>query len=137
MLTNTIMMLSSPHALRRLAAVPTRAQKVVIVNGSAEMLGVLEAVLDAGHYDIVFVESNHHAYSQIKLVQPNLVILCVQIDDMDGFQVLSMLELDQETRHIPVLTYTAEYDGDEPDEEQQDATESHIFAQRPVVQWMH
>ena len=41
----------------------------------------LENVLEAGHYDVVFVESSAHAYSQIKRVQPNLVILCVRIDD--------------------------------------------------------
>ena len=62
------------------------------------MLDLLETVLDAGHYDVVFVESSEHAYSQIKRVQPNLVILCVRIDDADGFQVLSMLKLDEETR---------------------------------------
>ena len=56
----------------------TATQKVVIVNGNTEMLDLLETVLDAGHYDVVFVESSEHAYSQIKRVQPNLVILCVQ-----------------------------------------------------------
>src|SRR5437762_7385538 len=93
------------------------AQKVVIVNGSPEVLDLLETVLDAGHYDVVFVESSAHAYSQIKRVQPNLVILCVRIDDADGFQVLSMLKLDEETRAIPVLTYTTEHDGDDSEEE--------------------
>src|SRR5207244_13588805 len=90
-------------------AVPaTTTQKVVIVNGSAEILEVLEAVLDAGHYDVVFVESSRHAYSQIKRVQPNLVILCVHIDDAEGFHVLSMLKLRSGTRDIPGLTYTTE-----------------------------
>src|ERR687885_19789 len=89
----------------------TLAQKVVIVNGNAQILEMLESVLDAGHYDVVFVESSEHAYSQIKRVQPNLVILCVRIEDLDGFQVLSMLKLDQDTRDIPVLTYTTEYEG--------------------------
>ena len=62
------------------------------------MLALLETVLDAGHYDVVFVESSEHAYSHIKRVQPNLVILCMRIEDRDGFQVLSMLKLDDETR---------------------------------------
>src|SRR4051812_11643964 len=87
-------------------AVSNATQKVVIVNGSTEMLELLETVLDAGHYDVVFVESSDHAYSQIKRVQPNLVILCVRIDEMDGLHVLSMLKLDADTKHIPVLTYT-------------------------------
>ena len=81
------------------------------------MLDLLETVLDAGHYDVVFVESSEHAYSQIKRVQPNLVILCVRIEDHEGFQVLSMLKLDEETREIPVLTYTTEYEGQETDDE--------------------
>jgi PleD family two-component response regulator len=80
--------------------VSTGTQKVVIVNGSPKILETLETVLEAGRYDIVFVESSTHAYSQIKRVQPNLVILCVRVDDIETFQVLSMLKLDDETRQI-------------------------------------
>jgi PleD family two-component response regulator len=96
------------------------AQKVVVVNGSNEMLELLESVLDAGHYDIVFVAETEHAYSQIKRNRPNLVILCVGIDDPLGFQVLSMLKLDEETSGIPVLTYTNELEGEETDREPDD-----------------
>lgn len=114
----------------------TLAQKVVIVNGNAEILEMLETVLDAGHYDVVFVESSAHAYSQIKRVQPNLVILCVQIDDLDGFQVLSMLKLDDETRDIPVLTYTTEYEGRESEAEVPEPADSAMFAPQPTL-WMN
>src|ERR1044071_2184404 len=91
-------------------------QKVVIVNGNAAILDMMETALDAGHYDVVFVESSRHAYSQIKRVQPNLVILCLQVDDMEGFHVLSMLKLDEETREIPVLTYTTQHETASEDE---------------------
>ena len=50
-------------------------------------------------------------YSQIKKVLPNLVILCTRIERLDGFQILTMLKLDPETRNIPVLTYTTEAEG--------------------------
>src|SRR5467141_4269744 len=102
----------------------TATQKVVIVNGSTDMLELLETVLDAGHYDVVFVESSDRAYSQIKRVQPNLVILCVRIDDADGFQVLSMLKLDDETSGIPVLTYTTEYGSQDTEAEIAEPSES-------------
>jgi PleD family two-component response regulator len=120
----------------RQAAATSVAQKVVIVNGSSEMLDLLETVLDAGHYDVVFVESSQHAYSQIKRVQPNLVVLCVRIDDADGFHVLSMLKLDEETRQIPVLTYTEEYDGQEPEEEVTEFSGNEIFSPKAAV-WMN
>ena len=86
-------------------------QKVVVVNGNTDVLGMLETVLDAGRYDMVFVESSDRAYSQIKKVAPNLVILCTRIEELEGFQLLTMLKLDAETKNIPVLTYTTEYEG--------------------------
>jgi CheY-like chemotaxis protein len=110
-------------------------QKVVVVNGNTEVLGMLETVLDAGRYDMVFVESGEHAYSQVTKVLPNLVILCTRIEQLDGFQLLTMLKLDAETRDIPVLTYTTEYEGQDFDtaisqlaEEEEDA-----FPTRPAL----
>ena len=125
---------ANTEMLRHTAA--ATAQKVVIVNGTPEILDLLESVLDAGHYDVVFVESSHHAYSQIKRVQPNLVILCVRIAEADGFQVLSMLKLDAETREIPVLTYTTEYDGQESEEEVPEVSGPEMFTAKPAV-WMN
>ncbi len=133
MMTNAATDSLRPHV----AAAVTIAQKVVIVNGSPEMLETLETVLDAGHYDVVFVESSEHAYSQIKRVQPNLVILCVRIDDGDGFQVLSMLKLDDETRGIPVLTYTCEGSGEECDEGYAEPSDAELFPAAKAAAWMN
>jgi CheY-like chemotaxis protein len=106
---------------------PTKLQKVVIVNGDADVLALGDTVLEAGHYDVVFVESSEHAYSQIKRVQPNLVILCVRVDNLETFQVLSMLKLDADTRDIPLITYTAGCEGDEADEEPAEPAEPEIL----------
>jgi two-component system, OmpR family, phosphate regulon response regulator PhoB len=125
----------SPAALLEPDNLPavTATQKVVIVNGNTEVLDLLETVLDAGHYDVVFVESTEHAYSQIKRVQPNLVILCVNVDSPNGFQVLSMLKLDAETRDIPVLTHTTDGDEEEDEEEAADSSEVELFAPPPAI----
>jgi CheY-like chemotaxis protein len=127
-------MLTNPTSAER-CTTKEPTQKVVIVNGSTEILELLESVLEAGHYDIVFVESSAHAYSQIKRVKPNLVILCVRIEDLDGFQVLSMLKLDEETRSIPVLTYTTEYEGQEAEEEaaEDERSETEILVAKPAI----
>jgi CheY-like chemotaxis protein len=69
-------------------------------------------------------------------VQPNLVILCVRIDDADGFQVLSMLKLDEATRGIPVLTYTTEYDGQDSEDEAPEQPDEEIFPTTSAV-WMN
>jgi CheY-like chemotaxis protein len=104
-------------------------QKVVIVNGTTDLLDMVQPVLTAGHYDVVFVESNAHAYSHIKREKPSLIILCLDMQECGGFQVLSMLKLDEDTRAIPLLTCLSEYElpvesttfgeRDEPEEEEE------------------
>jgi PleD family two-component response regulator len=134
MLTNGVTTGGTLPALRGSGLTPgTGAQKVVIINGSPEILELIETALDAGRYDIVFVESTEHAYSQIKRVLPNLVILCVRIEDMEGFQVLSMLKLDEETRGIPVLTYTNEHEGQDADEEIPELSDGEMFTLKPAI----
>ena len=112
---------------------PATAQKVVIVNGSAEMLELFDTAFEAGHYDVVFVESTDRAYSRIKQVQPDLVILCLHLDDIDSFQVLSMLKLDDETRDIPVLTCTSETEGVQLEDESGEASESALMSAKAAA----
>lgn len=105
-------------------------QKVAIVNGSPEILTLLETVLEGGAYDAIFVESIGLAYSQIKSAKPHLVILCVSMDDLAGFLVLTMLKLDEETRLIPVLTCTTEYD-DQRGEGDEEPSDLEMFTPSP------
>ena len=95
-------------------------QKVVVVNGSHDLLKRLEFLLDAGHYDIVFAANLDHAYSEIKKTRPDLVILCLALEDPIGFQVLSMLKLDADTADIPLLTCTTDDQFVRPDAEPED-----------------
>ena len=104
-------------------------QKVVIVNGTPEMLELVEHALDAGHYDVVFVDAG--AYAEIRRVQPHLVILCLRFNDVAGFQILSMLKLDPETREIPVVTYTTEYN-EQQEVEALEPSDTEMFAYKPA-----
>jgi len=118
---------------KRIADTPV--QKVVVVNGNTEVLGMLESVLDAGRYDMVFVEPGDRAYSQIRRVIPDLVILCTRIEQLDGFQLLSMLKLDPATSEIPVLTYTTEHEGQDFDDVLSPPTDDdyHMLVSRPAL----
>lgn len=113
-------------------AASSEVHKVAIVNGTTEVLAMVEGVLAAGHYDVVLVESAANAYSHIKRVQPDLVILCVRFDDVDACHVLSMLKLDGDTRNIPVLTYTVAQE-DQREESTSDTGEIDLFVPRPAA----
>lgn len=107
-------------------------QTVVVVNGTVDVLGMLETALDAGRYDMVFVDAGDRAYAQIKRVRPDLVILCTRIEDREGFQLLTMLKLDPATKDIPVLTYTTEYEGQPLDGDTAAVEEDSTFVTPPV-----
>jgi PleD family two-component response regulator len=113
-------------------ATKTTPQQVVVVSKQSQMNGLLETVLDAGQYDVVFVESTEHAYSHIKRLAPNLIIVCLDIDDIDGFQVLSMLKLDSETRGIPVVTCTVSSRDEEGEDEALEPPDN-VFFEAPAI----
>lgn len=95
-------------------------RKVVVVDGNPQVLTLLESALDGGRYDLLFANAGEHAYSLIKREQPDLVVLSVHIDELGGFQLLSMLKLDQDTESIPVVTYTNNLEDADDDIEDDD-----------------
>jgi len=107
------------------------SQQVVVVSKQSQLNGLLETVLDAGQYDVVFVESTEHAYSHIKQLVPHLIIVCLDVDDLDGFQVLSMLKLDADTRNIPMVTCTVTQEEEVTPDESMEMPDG-VFAQ-PVT----
>jgi DNA-binding response OmpR family regulator len=113
--------------------VRSTSQQVVVVSKQSQLNGLLETVLDAGQYDVVFVESTEHAYSHIKRLTPHLIIVCLDIDDLDGFQVLSMLKLDNETKGIPLVTCTMPQD-DELTQDESLEPPDNVFSQPAAMQ---
>jgi DNA-binding response OmpR family regulator len=77
---------------------------VAIVGKHADP-SVLDAALEADDCEVAVIESFDRAYSTIKRVAPQLVVLCVEVEDAAGWRVLSMLKTDVDTARIPVLTY--------------------------------
>ena len=51
-------------------------------------------LFDANDCDVIFVESITRAYSRIKQVTPDLVVVLSEIDDVAACQLLSMLKVD-------------------------------------------
>jgi DNA-binding response OmpR family regulator len=125
-------MMTTTHTATPMA-VRSTSQQVVVVSKQSQLNGLLETVLDAGQYDVVFVESTEHAYSHIKRVTPHLIIVCLDIDDLDGFQVLSMLKLDEDTKGIPVVTCTMQQEDDVMQDESLDPPDD-VFSQPAAMQ---
>jgi CheY-like chemotaxis protein len=104
---------------RRYSPVARRLRRVAVVSAHPDE-HVLETVLGAADHDVVLVESTENAYSHIRVLAPDLVIVCLSAEDVDGCRLLSMLKLDRSTASIPVVTCITPFApqvSEEPDNE--------------------
>ena len=89
--------------------------KVAVVNGNIEILERLAEMIDGDSYEVVFLEMGEQPLQKIKEQMPNLVIVCMHVDDGLGFQLLNMLSSDSETRELQILTCVTGIEGDSPE----------------------
>src|SRR5712671_5125770 len=103
----------SPAAARKsvrhrpcLAIVPMSRslRSLVAVSGERQRAELLDALLvDENEYDLIFVESVAGGYSRIKELTPDLVIVCLETEDVAACQLLSMLKTDRDMSAIAVV----------------------------------
>ena len=84
---------------------------VMVVGGGPEVLPRIEPMMPQGAFAVEFVDFDQEPYGCITDDAPDLLIVCLRIDDAAAFQFLSVLQYDPATRQIPVLTYTTEAEG--------------------------
>jgi len=76
---------------------------IAIVNIGPRMLEQVESMPEFDRSNLLILDSRTDAYSVIKRLRPSLVVVGAGLED-DACQLLTMLKLDNETRHIPVVT---------------------------------
>jgi len=79
---------------------------VLIVDDESFYTEVLDNLLRAD-YNVVIVDNGSAALSRARQQpQPDLILLDVMMDEMDGYQVCKQLKGDQVTQGIPVIFLT-------------------------------
>ena len=79
--------------------------RIVAVSGDSRRQELLDRLLDdENDYGTIFVESFADAYSRIKNVTPDLIVLLLEPDDIAGCRLLSMLTNDTRLSTIPFVT---------------------------------
>lgn len=82
-------------------------QKILIVDDKTENLQSLQALLSESHAEIVQATSGREALSILLEQDISLVLLDVQMPEMDGFEVASLMRLKKDTALIPIIFVTA------------------------------
>ena len=82
-------------------------QNILIVDDHPENLVALEAILDADGRNLVKANSGQEALTLAVKMEFSLVLLDVQMPEMDGFEVASLMRKHKKTKTIPIIFVTA------------------------------
>jgi hypothetical protein len=93
--------MTAPQTATTSSALP---RALVIGAGPEALLGV-EPMLGTNRFRVSFLDKDTTPYIAIRLLRPDLVVLCFAPDDEEACQVLQMLKLDPATRKLPIVTY--------------------------------
>jgi two-component system sensor histidine kinase/response regulator len=79
-------------------------------NNLFALKALIEEYIDA---NVIEADSGEKALQELMRCQVDLIILDVQMDDMNGFELASIIKGRKKTRDIPIVFLTASYVGDE------------------------
>lgn len=88
---------------------PERGEKtrVLLVDDSPLFLRFLAHFFRHGEYELLTAESGEKAVEQARQLQPDIVILDLEMPGLDGIETCHILRADETTRRIPVIILTA------------------------------
>ena len=82
-------------------------KKILIVDDEDDILHFLELVLREKGYEVVTASGGHEALTKAQVDRPDLVLLDIMMPQMDGWEVLKLLRVDEGTSQIPVAMLSA------------------------------
>lgn len=82
-------------------------KKILVVDDEEDILHFLEMALREKGYEVLTASGGHEALVRARLERPDLVLLDVMMPQMDGWEVLKLLKVDEETARIPVAMLSA------------------------------
>lgn len=81
--------------------------RILVVDDEEDVLNVLRLVLAKSGYDVLTADSGMEGLMLAQSERPAAILLDIMMREMDGWEVLKLLKLDDQTRDIPVIILSA------------------------------
>jgi two-component system KDP operon response regulator KdpE len=82
----------------------TQAQRILLVDDDARLIRLVREVLSATGYEVLACTEGEQAIQSMAIEQPDLVLLDIMLEDMDGYQVCRRM---REFSDAPIIMLTA------------------------------
>jgi len=82
-------------------------QRILAVDDDKDILEVLEFILEDSGYNVRTLSEGRNLLAEIKNYDPDLILLDVMLGGLDGRELCREIKTNAETRHIPVILFSA------------------------------
>jgi len=89
-----------------------KSKKILIIDDEEDNLELEKARLEASGYKIIALESGDNAQTVAMAERPDLILLDIMMPKKDGYKICQELKANGSTRNIPVIVFTADYQGE-------------------------
>ena len=94
------------------------SQTILLVNDERGFMSMVKTRLEHAGYNVVTSTSGREGVEKGQSIVPDLILLDVMMPEMDGAHVARLLHLNELTKDIPIIFFTAVLGGGEEDQGQ-------------------
>ncbi|MDB5200177.1 MAG: response regulator [Chitinophagaceae bacterium] len=81
--------------------------KILIVDDNADVLHVMQLLLSSRGFEIAVTTKGEETVNLVNTFQPELIFLDIHLSGLDGRDISRQLKTTEETKHIPVILFSA------------------------------
>lgn len=81
--------------------------KILVIDDDLDILSVMEVLLSMKGFNVEVTAKGENTFPKIDSFKPDLILLDVLISGHDGRIICKQLKANEETRHIPVIMFSA------------------------------
>ncbi|HLK55643.1 MAG TPA: response regulator [Chthonomonadaceae bacterium] len=93
--------------LQNIIAFCSTGARILAVEDMGIQVRLLQIALEQANYEFLAARDGKEALEKATTLEPDLILLDLELPDLNGFQVLHQLRQDSKTQHIPVIMLTA------------------------------
>lgn len=80
--------------------------KILLIEDDPTLVEMYEIKFRISHMKMLVATGGYQGLDMVKKEKPDLVLLDIKMDDLDGFEVLKRMKSDPSMKHIPVYLLT-------------------------------
>lgn len=87
-------------------------KRILVVEDDPDILEVIQLALELDNYKVFPLMTGRHVFRIIDDFKPDLIIMDIRLDGMDGRAIVKEIRVRPETAHLPVLMASADFSED-------------------------